>query len=213
MSRYHPILENHGLWTLQLTKTLHTGTADEERARCTSSHQLTPEGIETSFKALLAGGSVHSGSGESDDVSSLSTQANASPLRFQAHGFFPSWIRCFMPEGHFLLELIFCTAPVGFSFVGWGGARPLLSFRACKLPSTSCHCLLPRFCFSASRPLPVFAYRCLLVFASTFAFLFLCSSASLLARCSALTLCSRACPLCICLFSACSCLCSGFSSS
>ncbi|OLP93659.1 hypothetical protein AK812_SmicGene24396 [Symbiodinium microadriaticum] len=55
--QYHPILENHGLWTLQLTKTLHTG-------------------IETSFKALLA---------------------NASPLRFQAHGFFPSWIRLHFP--------------------------------------------------------------------------------------------------------------------
>ena len=178
MSRYHPILENHGLWTLQLTKTLHTGTADEERARCTSSHQLTPEGIETSFKALLAGGSVHSGSGESDDVSSLSTQANASPLRFQAHGFFPSWIRCFMPEGHFLLELIFCTAPVGFSFVGWGGV--LVRFCPSALANFRARAVI--VCFRAFAFPLLGLCRCLLIVVSLFLLLLLlsCFSALLL---------------------------------
>ncbi|CAE7206931.1 Acp5 [Symbiodinium necroappetens] len=86
-----------------------------------------------------------------------------------------------------------------------GYRRPLLCFCASSLPSASCHCLLPRFCFSAS-------CRCLLLL------LRFCFSALLLC-------CFSACPLlCFiallssfsalhCLFSACSCLCSCFSSS
>ena len=61
-----------------------------------------------------------------------------------------------------------------YSIVTRGASRPLLCFYASSLPSMSCHCLLPRFCFSASRPSAGVCFLFLLFFFC------LCFSASLL---------------------------------